>query len=143
MAWVYEICSGKLYDDTGAIVAIGYSGDPSHKNDPQAVSLHNQGPIPPGRYEINPPVETVTHGPYVLPLAPDVGNVMFGRSGFLMHGDSVVAPGTASEGCVIMPRTIRELVWGSSDRELHVILQLPAGILDEGATGSGTGTSIG
>jgi Protein of unknown function (DUF2778) len=125
MAWIYEIATGRLYDAAGAIAATGYSGQPDHKNDPQSVSLHDQGPIPPGRYEINPPVETVTHGPYVLPLAPDVGNEMFGRSGFLMHGDNVVAPGTASEGCVIMPRTIRELVWASGDRELHVMARLP------------------
>jgi Protein of unknown function (DUF2778) len=129
MAWIYEIATGRLYDAAGAIAATGYSGDPSHKNDPQSVSLHDQGPIPPGRYEINPPVETVTHGPFVLPLAPDVGNQMFGRSGFLMHGDSIVAPGTASEGCVIMPRTIRELVWASGDRELHVMARLPDGVL--------------
>jgi hypothetical protein len=129
MAWVYEIVSGRLYDSAGAIVAIGYSGQPDHKNDPQSVSLHDQGPIPPGRYDINAPVDTVTHGPFVLSLTPDPSNQMFGRGGFLLHGDSVVAPGTASEGCVIMPRTIREQVWQSGDRELHVMAEIPEGIL--------------
>ena len=124
MSWLYEICSGKLYEASGALVAIGYSGDPLHKNDPQAVALHNEGPIPPGTFDIGPPHDTAEHGPYVLSLTPDPGNEMYGRAGFLMHGDSVAAPGTASEGCVIMPRSIREQVWTSGDRVLTVVTRM-------------------
>ena len=42
------------------------------------------------------------------------------------HGDSIAAPGTASDGCVIMPRFARERVWESQDRRLAVVPSLPA-----------------
>jgi len=67
-------------------------------------------------------VDTVTHGPYVLPLTPSLNNQMFGRSGFLIHGDSVVNPGTASEGCIILPRAVRQQIWGAGDHVLQVAL---------------------
>jgi len=35
---------------------------------------------------------------------------MFGRRGFLIHGDSKLHPGTASKGCIILPRWARELI---------------------------------
>jgi hypothetical protein len=46
---------------------------------------------------------------------------MFGRSGFLMHGDNIRLPGTASEGCIILPRDLREAIWNSADHTLEVI----------------------
>ena len=124
MSWTYEIVSGRLYSDLGDLIGVGYSGKGDHKNDPNAQSLKNEGPIPVGTYTIGPPQDTVTHGPYVLPLTPDSGNLMWSRSGFLIHGDSVTAPGTASEGCIIQARNVREEVWASGDRELSVVTQL-------------------
>jgi hypothetical protein len=79
------------------------------------------GPIPAGKYFIGTPHDTLTHGPFVLPLTPDPANEMFGRSAFLMHGDSVVDPGTASRGCIIMSRAVRKQVAASGDAELRVI----------------------
>lgn len=119
MTWTYYQESGKLAHD-GTDAALGYSGAGEGKNNPAMQEAHNVGPIPRGSYTINAPHDTVTHGPYVLPLTPDPENEMFGRAGFLMHGDSVVAPGTASEGCIIMPRNIREQVWASGDTRLTV-----------------------
>jgi hypothetical protein len=49
---------------------------------------------------------------------------MFGRTGFLIHGDAVHAPGTASEGCVILSRTTREQIWESHDHVLQVVDQI-------------------
>ena len=121
--WVWEIATGRLYTDAGDLLAIGYSGSPAYKNDIKAVSLHNEGPIPPGVYTIQAPRDTVTHGPYALPLEPSPSNVMYGRAGFLIHGDSVHAPGTASEGCIILPRAIRTEIWESGDHTLNVIEQ--------------------
>ena len=43
-----------------------------------------------------------------------------------MHGDSKEHPGCASHRCVILPRTVREQVWNSGDRELEVIAEIPA-----------------
>src|ERR1035437_2005502 len=107
MTWTYEQATGKLLHD-GDLVATGYSGAGGGKNNPTTQDVHNVGPIPIGHYTIEAPVDTVTHGPYVLRLEPDLANEMFGRAGFLIHGDSVVHPGTASEGCIIQARTVRE-----------------------------------
>lgn len=124
MTWTYEIVSGRLYSDAGELVGVGYSGAPGHKNDPTAVMLKDEGPIPPGMYTINAPIDTADHGPYVMALTPDAANAMYGRDGFLLHGDNVHQPGTASEGCVIMARSVREDVWASMDHNLNVVTQL-------------------
>jgi hypothetical protein len=122
MTWRYEQASGRFYDDGGDLRAVGYSGAlPNGKNNPAMQRVAQVGPIPCGTYTIEAPVDTVTHGPYVLELKPDPANEMFGRTHFLIHGDSVVNPGTASEGCIILPRTVREEVWRSGDHHLCVV----------------------
>lgn len=119
--WLYVQASGELYAGDGELVAVGYAGSGQGKNNPGMQTVHNVGPIPCGRYTIEAPIHTVTHGPYVLGLSPARRNAMFGRSAFLLHGDSVVHPGTASEGCIILPRVVRERVWTSGDHQLLVI----------------------
>lgn len=119
--WIYQQSTGKLLDPKGLVVGFGYSGKGVSKNNPEDQTLHNAGPIPEGYYKIGSPHDTVTHGPFVLPLEPDPGNKMFGRSAFLIHGDSVVHPGTASEGCIILPRPVREDIAKSLDRLLAVV----------------------
>lgn len=120
MAWTYEQSTGRILQD-GVRVAIGYSGAGECKNDPASQDVHNAGPIPRGHYSIGAPCDTMTHGPYVLRLTPDAANDMCGRAGFLIHGDSVVHPGTASEGCIILGRAIREKIWDSGDHDLEVV----------------------
>lgn len=122
--WTYEQLTGKLFDNNDQLVAIGYSGHGEGKNQPEMEQVANVGPIPRGLYDIQSPRDTQSHGPYVLPLLPDNGNEMFGRAGFLIHGDAVHAPGTASEGCVILSRTIREQIWESHDHSLKVVDQI-------------------
>jgi hypothetical protein len=125
-AWTYAQKTGELQQD-GQHVATGYSGAGDGKNNPDMQSIPNIGPIPQGDWTITgPPVNTAEHGPYVLRLAPKEETDTFGRSGFLMHGDSRNAPGTASHGCVILPRPVREQVWQSGDRELEVVSDIPA-----------------
>lgn len=118
--WTYEQLTGRLRNATGDLVGVGYSGKNAGKNAPSAQRIHNVGPIPRGQYRIQAPQDTVTHGPFVLPLIADPANEMFGRYGFLIHGDSVVNPGTASEGCIILARDVREAIWASLDRDLAV-----------------------
>ena len=101
----------------------GYSGAGQGKNNPDMQSVAEVGPIPVGAYAIGAPQDTVTHGPYVLTLTPHGCNTMFGRSGFMMHGDSVLAPGTASKGCIIESREQRQAVWNSGD---HLLIVLPS-----------------
>jgi hypothetical protein len=119
--WTYAQKTGNLLQD-GQLVATGYSGFDDGKNNPAMQAVPDVGPIPQGDWTISgPPVNTTEHGPFVLTLTPVTGTNTFGRSGFLMHGDSIVAPGTASKGCIIMPRTAREQVWNSGDRALEVV----------------------
>lgn len=120
--WVYHQCSGCLEDDKGLIVGVGYSGaEGSGKNIPRMQNVRNVGPIPQGIYAIGDPYDSQAHGPFVLPLIPGPTNEMFGRSGFLIHGDSLEHPGAASEGCIIMSRQIREEIAGGDDRSLKVV----------------------
>jgi hypothetical protein len=54
-------------------------------------------------------------------LVPDPRNVMHGRGSFLIHGDNAAMNHTASDGCIIMARPIRETIDASRDRELQVV----------------------
>jgi hypothetical protein len=122
MPWIYEQSTGKLWKD-GEVVAVGYSGCGDGKNNCEMQDEKNVGPIPVGSYIVGPPrdLEGGSHGPYVLPLVPDKANEMFGRSEFLIHGDNIHTPGTASKGCVILDRGTRTNIWASGDLHLEVI----------------------
>ena len=126
--WVYHQSTGKLFHD-GKLCGVGYAGgnifpnhDPKAVNNPALQEVHNLGPLPRGLYLIGPAHREPTLGPCSMSLAPDPGNVMFGRSRFFMHGDSDAHPGEASEGCVVMPYSVRVIVADSSDRRLLVDL---------------------
>lgn len=128
MAWIYRISSGGIYtvqqaqSDNPQALGFGYSGAAGvPQNNPKYCQVKNVGPIPPGWYTIQAPRDTAEHGPYVLPLTPAETNTMYGRAGFLIHGDSKTAPGTASKGCIILARAIRTAIWCSEDHQLRVI----------------------
>ena len=131
--WTYAQKSGDLLQN-GQKIASGYSGFDDGKNNPSMQAVQNVGPIPQGDWTIlGPPANTPDHGPFVLHLQPASTTNTFGRSGFLMHGDSIEAPGCASHGCVIMPRDVREQVWNSGDRALEVVPALPLQDLGDSA----------
>lgn len=119
--WTYEQSTGvlKLGDK---LVSVGYSGFGDGRNNPDKQSVPNIGPIPTGFYHIGEPecVDTPgPHGPYVLRLSPEPGTVLLGRDGFLIHGDNQTH--TASHGCIILARVVRERIAKSGDRHLQVI----------------------
>ena len=118
--WIYEQSTGMFYLN-GVGKGIGYAGNGIYKNNPAAESVKNHGPLPRGIYTMEPPIDTKTHGPFVMWLIPDPANQMFDRSGFGIHGDSVVDPGTASEGCICTARQTREKIWRSGIRILKVV----------------------
>jgi hypothetical protein len=124
MAWLYDRksgCVGRTDDPENNAVAVGYSGHGIGKNNPDMSNVHDVGPIPRGMWSIVALLlTTADHGPFVLRLAPKEGTETFGRTGFLIHGDSVTNPGGASLGCIILPRTTREMIWRSNDKELIV-----------------------
>lgn len=117
---MYEVESGELVNPEGELVGIGYSGSPIARNDVTMEQEHDVGPLPRGVYKISEPVDTPTHGPYVMSLTPQEGN-MYGRSGFLIHGDSIEHPGAASHGCIVLGRPLREMIGRSIDHELEVM----------------------
>jgi hypothetical protein len=117
--WTWRQNDGALIREE-KVVAFGYSGNGEGKNNPLMQAAVAVGPIPEGEWSITEMIAHYgTHGPFVLRLEPK-GDAL-GRAGFLIHGDSISNPGTASLGCIILPRTIRELVWYSGDRDLRVI----------------------
>lgn len=125
----YSQSTGRLTHQEIGLLAVGYAGwddgdgiaEPGEgKNDPAAQTVRNIGPVPAGRYTIGEPFSTPTR-PFAMRLIPKPGTETFGRSGFLIHGDSARAPGTASHGCIVVPRVIRWAIWGSGDRELEVV----------------------
>lgn len=101
--------------------ATGYSGNGRGKNNPSMQAVVAVGPIPRGKWQIQPPYNSANVGPYALILDPLPGTDTKGRSAFRIHGDSIKNPGTASHGCIILPRVIRERIWASGDRVLEVI----------------------
>lgn len=126
---VYEQATGRWLDPTGRVLGTGYSGKDWGKNQPATQSIANTGPLPEGLYLIGSPRDTITHGPFVLPLTPDPANNMWGRKSFLVHGDSLVSPGSASEGCIILAITVRRAIAAiseSSDNLLQVISGWPS-----------------
>jgi len=120
--WIYQQSSGKLKQD-GNFVGVGYSGLGNGLNNSLMQDVPDVGPIPVGTYEIGEPFDTDTHGPFVMRLTPTGPTYTFGRSGFLMHGDSIENAGQhlASHGCIILARPLRNLVATSGDDQLTVL----------------------
>ena len=83
------------------------SGGVQGRNNPDAQNVRNIGPIPQGSYTLE--ADRPNDGrPIAFPLTPDSDNNMYGRSGFMIHGDN--AQNDASQGCIIMLRDVRELL---------------------------------
>lgn len=113
--------TGELKLASGQLLYMCYSGHGEGKNNPDMQHIKRVGPIPKGKYIIGPVYDSSRTGPYTIKLTPYDDNEMFGRSAFRIHGDSIKQPGTASTGCIIAPRHIRESIILSGDKELTVI----------------------
>lgn len=120
MSWTYVITTGTLVRN-GAAVGHGYSGHSEGLNNPSMCNVRDVGPLPQGTYTIGQAHDSEHVGKFALPLAPDSANVMFGRSAFYIHGDNPQLNHTASDGCIILVRPLREAIAGSGDTELLVI----------------------
>jgi hypothetical protein len=120
MTWQWDQSAGLLTRD-GKAVSRGYSGRGRGKNNPALQTAVGIGPIPRGAWRITERYDSANVGPYALKLDACAGTDACGRSAFRIHGDSIRAPGTASHGCIILPRAIREAIWRSGDRNLVVI----------------------
>jgi hypothetical protein len=117
MSWRYEQSTGKLW----RLEAVGYSGREEALNQPDLEAVMHRGPIPRGIWKLAGTYDSERRGPLCIRLEPQ-GFDPHGRSAFLIHGDLVHGPPfSASEGCIILPRTVREKVWESGDRILEVV----------------------
>ena len=118
--WRYSQSTGEMSRD-GIFLSRGYSGHEEGKNNPAMQAIPNIGPIPVGLWKLLLIFDHPAKGPRCIRLEAADGTVTFGRSGFLIHGDSIANPGTASEGCIILGRVQREQIWGTKDRDLEVV----------------------
>lgn len=116
--WTYVQRTGDFFLGS-TYVETGYSGaTPAGKNDPSKECVRNVGPIPRGYYTISGSVSSPT--PITLVLVADNPNYCNPpRSGFLVHGDN--STGTASQGCIILSRGVRERISSSNDTRLRVV----------------------
>lgn len=124
--WSYDQSTGRLSHD-GIVIAIGYSGHLDGKNNPAMESHSSLGPCPRGMFTLElikdasgVPCDYEEKRAPVFRLIPDASTEMFGREGFLMHGDSITAPGTASLGCIVVSHDARFDVMISEDTRIQV-----------------------
>lgn len=117
----YNQKTGELTTNSGVVIGKGYAGHGEGKNNPEMESVKNMGPLPKGVYLIGEPYDSGKTGPFTLPLIPEYGNEMYGRSEFKIHGDNITDPGNASHGCIILPRAIRAQIHNCADKKLEVI----------------------
>lgn len=120
MSWRYSQTSGELRTPAGTVVGIGYSGHGSGLNNPAMQQVENVGPIPRGEWRIGAFFDDPGgKGPMVAHLTP-VAAETFGRDGFMIHGDNEAMDHSASEGCIVLPRGVRQMLMTSEDRSLIV-----------------------
>jgi hypothetical protein len=131
LTWYYNNRTGELWyvgegaNDWGPKRdgTYGFSGKKGKwRNNPE-YQLEKHGPIPAGDYTITNESDTTRGGRSMkggcLWLEPSPDNEMNGRSGFLIHGGS--ESGDPSEGCIILPKPVRDRIWKSKDRNLIVV----------------------
>ncbi|MGH9519912.1 MAG: tlde1 domain-containing protein [Terriglobales bacterium] len=113
-----------LADGKRELAGVGYSGHGNALDDPEKQDATNQGPIPRGTWIIGPQRDHHLIGGKTLfgamELAPAVGNTTR-RSDFLIHGDSVAHDHSASKGCIVLPRDVRNVIARSGDTVLQVV----------------------
>lgn len=118
--WTYNSANGNL-SHNGALVGTGYSGAGEGLNNPSMSDVHDVGPIPAGYWRIGSFFDDPGgKGPIVCHLNPAEDTDAHGRGGFMIHGDNSEADHTASEGCMILARPLREQIRDSGDSELLV-----------------------
>jgi len=118
--WTYHQRTGAIYDGN-ELAGYGYSGHGNGLNSPGMESVHDIGPLPAGNWIILEWVDNYpTKGPVVARLSP-VENTAHGRSGFLIHGDNALGNHSASHGCIIAGRAIREAWRASGDTKIQVV----------------------
>lgn len=110
--FIYEQSTGKFYENHGdhrTYLGVGYSGKYPYTNDPDAQHRTGLGPIPRGRWQAGLQRSHSRLGPVTISLGP-VGAQEPHRSGFYIHGDNRRGDRSASSGCIILERGLRDRV---------------------------------
>jgi len=108
------------------IIGSGYSGNGDALNNPALENMVGHGPIPRGMWEIlswSGETKHGTKGKQVAILKP-IGHDAHNRSGFLWHGDTQEMNFSASDGCIVSARVLRDhlaAAWIIGARSLEVI----------------------
>lgn len=120
--WTYQQSTGDLTDPQGVFMGKGYSGHGQGLDNPADEQIRAVGPLPCGWYTIGAFFDDPGgKGPIVAHLAPSQGTETFGRSGFMIHGDNSEGNHSASEGCIVLNRSLRKAIAASGDTALQVI----------------------
>lgn len=124
--WTWDQSAGELRRD-GAFIGKGYAGNGRGKNNPSMQAARGIGPLPRGKWRLVSVANSPNTGPYTITLhavdavPTDDTHQPTGRGAFRIHGDSIKNPGTASRGCIVLPRVLREKMWKSGDHDLEVV----------------------
>jgi lipoprotein-anchoring transpeptidase ErfK/SrfK len=120
--WTYQQSTGDLTNPGGVVIGQGYSGNGSDLDNPAGQGDIGHGPIPQGEWIIGVFADRAVVGKFSVPLMPCQGNNMDGRDGgFYIHGDNPQGDHTASDGCIVLPRPLREAIAMSHDVLLNVV----------------------
>jgi hypothetical protein len=119
--WTYSQSTGQIAHN-GTKSGVGYSGNGLGLDNPGMQDIADVGPIPQGLWSIGKPFTDPEKGPIVMALTADPATTLFGRSGFLIHGDNEKMDHTASKGCIILSHDIRTTIAASPDHQLTVTL---------------------
>ena len=126
--WLYQQSTGQLSyqppDSAGGgppqPIATGYSGNGLGLNNPDRQNERDVGPIPRGTYSIGQQYNNPRTGPATMNLDPTLGTDTLGRNAFRIHGDNSRGDQSASHGCIVLPRNIRDQINNSGDTALRV-----------------------
>jgi hypothetical protein len=119
MKLIWDQSAGSLSRD-GVVIGAGYAGAGRGKNNPSMQAAKAVGPIPRGRWRMVTVRDSPNTGPYTIVLEPCSGTDTCGRGDFRIHGDSIRNPGTASHGCIVIQRAIRQAIYAPG-REIEVV----------------------
>lgn len=103
----YFISTGEMTIDT-KVIGRGYSGRSKGINDARMMFVRGLGPIPCGVWDMALPMEHPRLGPVAIALNPRKGTDTQGRSEFFVHGDNQSMDRSASSGCIILDRKVRD-----------------------------------
>lgn len=120
LAFTYEQKTGRFLGIDDKVMATGYSGHGAGINNPEMQNVRATGPIPRGDWHIGVAYKSASLGPVVMNLEP-VGHGALGRTLFRIHGDNSKGDRSASHGCIILPRAVRERVAASGIARLTVV----------------------